>query len=149
MKIVSKIVATFFGLGFSPLAPGTAASLAVLFLYKYFLTGLPWPGLVLIFVCLLAAGVWSSFAYSAEVGKEDPPAVVIDEVAGQLLVFLTVPATWLNLGLAFALFRFFDIVKPYPIHKAEKLPGGWGIMADDVAAGAAAGVVLNLYLLLK
>ncbi len=149
MKIVWRVIASFFGIGYFPIAPGTMASLAVLFLYKYILSGLPWPVVGGIFVLVLAAGTHASSAYSAEVGKEDPQTIVIDEVAGQLLIFLTIPPTWPNLGLAFALFRFFDIVKPYPIHRAERLPRGWGIMADDLAAGVAAGLLLHLYLWLK
>jgi len=148
MKTVSRIIATFFGIGLAPLAPGTVASLAVLFLYKFILCGLPWPVLTGILAFLIAAGTYASGAYSAEVGEEDPRKIVIDEAAGQFLVFLSVPPTWLNLGLAFALFRFFDIVKPFPISRAERLPGGWGIMADDLAAAVAGGIILHLYLFL-
>ena len=149
MKTVGRIIATFFGTGYAPLAPGTVASLVVLVLYKLVLSGLPWPAFAGILAFLIAAGTWASSAYSAEVGQEDPRQIVIDEVAGQLLIFLAVPPTWLNLGLAFALFRFFDIVKPFPISRAERLPGGWGIMADDLAAAVAGGIVLHLYLYLK
>jgi phosphatidylglycerophosphatase A len=148
MKTVWRIIATFFGIGFAPVAPGTVASLAVLVLYKIVLSGLPRPVLAGILVFLLAAGTYASFAYAAEVGEEDPRKIVIDEVAGQFLIMLTVPSTWLNLWLALALFRFFDIVKPFPISRAERLPGGWGIMADDVAAAVAGAIILRLYLLL-
>jgi phosphatidylglycerophosphatase A len=149
MKILWTIAATFFGLGYAPLAPGTVTSLAVLILYKLVLSGLPRALPAGIFVILLVVGTCASSAYAARVRKEDPGAVVIDEAAGQLLVFLTVPPAWLNLGLGFALFRFFDILKPFPISRAERLPGGWGIMADDLAAAVAAGIVLHLYLFLK
>lgn len=149
MKTTWRVIASFFGIGYFPLAPGTMASLAVLVIYKLFLSGLPWPYLVLIFVLLFAVGTISCAAYAADLGQEDPRSAVIDEVAGQFLVFLTVAPTWLNLGLGFALFRFFDIVKPFPISRAEKLPGGWGIMADDIAAAVAAGIILHVYLFLK
>ncbi|OGD22265.1 MAG: hypothetical protein A2W03_09235 [Candidatus Aminicenantes bacterium RBG_16_63_16] len=149
MKTAWRIIATFFGIGLAPVAPGTVASLAVLFLYKFIMSGFPWPVLAGILVFLLAAGTYASAVYSAEVGEEDPRKIVIDEAAGQFLIFLSVPPTWLNLGLAFALFRFFDIVKPFPISRAERLPGGWGIMADDLAAAVAGGILLHLYLFLK
>ena len=149
MKTLRTIIATFFGLGYAPLAPGTVTSLAVLFLYKLVLSGLPFPALAGIFLILVVAGIAASTAYSADVGQEDPGTVVVDEAAGQLLVFLSLPATWLNLGLGFALFRFFDIVKPFPISRAERLPRGWGIMADDLSAAVASGILLQLYLFLK
>ena len=149
MKTLRTIVATFFGLGYVPLAPGTVTSLAVLFLFKLFLSGLPVPALAGIFLFLVVVGIAASSAYSADVGKADPGTVVVDEAAGQLLVFLSLPPTWLNLGLGFALFRFFDIVKPFPISRAERLPRGWGIMADDLAAAVASGILLHLYLFLK
>ena len=148
MKTIWRILATFFGIGFAPVAPGTVASLAVLILYKLVLPGLPWPVLAGILVFLIAAGTRASAAYSAEVGEEDPRQIVIDEAAGQFLIMLTVPPSWLNLWLALALFRFFDIVKPFPISRAERLPGGWGIMADDIAAAVAGAIILRLYLFL-
>jgi phosphatidylglycerophosphatase A len=149
MKKPWGIIASFFGIGFFPVAPGTVASLAVLLIYRFFLCRLPWPFLVGIFLALLAIGIHASSIYAAELGQEDPRRIVVDEAAGQLLVFLSVPPTWLNLGLGFFLFRFFDIVKPFPISRAERLPGGWGIMADDVAAAVAGMVILHLYLYLK
>jgi phosphatidylglycerophosphatase A len=149
MKKLWGIIASFFGVGFFPVAPGTAASLVVLLAYKFLLYRLAWPFLVGILLLLLVAGTYASTVYAAELGQEDPRRIVVDEAAGQLLVFLFVPPTWLNLGLAFFLFRFFDIVKPFPISRAESLPGGWGIMADDVAAGLAGKAILHLYLLLK
>jgi phosphatidylglycerophosphatase A len=149
MKRLWGIVASFFGIGFFPAAPGTVASLAVLLIYRFFLWRLPWPLLVGIFLALLVLGIRSSSVYAAQLGQEDPRRIVVDEAAGQLLVFLFVPPAWLNLGLGFLLFRFFDIVKPFPISRAERLPAGWGIMADDVAAAAAAKVILHLYLWLK
>ena len=148
MKTIWRILATLFGIGFAPVAPGTVASLAVLVLYKLVLSGLPWPALAAILAFLLAAGTRASAAYSAEVGEEDPRQIVIDEAAGQFLIMLTVPPTWLNLWLALALFRLFDIVKPFPISRAERLPGGWGIMADDIAAAVAGAIILRLYLFL-
>lgn len=149
MKTFWRIIASFFGIGYFPLAPGTLASLAVLLLYKLLLGHLPWPFLAVMLVLLIAVGTRACHIYAADLGKEDPRSAVIDEAAGQLLVFINLSPTWLNLWLAFALFRFFDIVKPFPVSRAEKLAGGWGIMADDVVAAVAAKIVLHLYLLLK
>mgnify|MGYP001030621391 FL=1 len=149
MKTLRTIIATFFGLGYAPLAPGTVTSLAVLFLHKLVLAGLPWFVPVGLFALFLAAGVPAATSFAADAGKEDPGTVVIDEAAGQLLVFLFLPPTWLNLGLGFVLFRFFDILKPFPISRAERLPRGWGIMADDLAAGLAGAILLHFYLFLK
>jgi phosphatidylglycerophosphatase A len=149
MKKVWGIVASFFGIGFFPVAPGTAASLAVLLAYRFVLCRLDWPFLIGILFLLLVVWTYASGVYAAELGEKDPRRIVVDEAAGQFLTFLFVPPTWLNLGLAFLLFRFFDIVKPFPISRVEKLPGGWGIMADDIAAAVAGKVILHLYLLLK
>jgi phosphatidylglycerophosphatase A len=149
MKLVGRVIATFFGLGFFPFAPGTAASLAVVLLYKFLLAPLPWP-YILVFLFLLGIlGVVSSGFYSSELGEKDPRTIVIDEACGQLLALILVPPTWIALGLSFVLFRFFDIVKPWPITKAEKLPRGWGIMADDLVAAAISLIILQVYLYLK
>ena len=149
MKFMGRVIATFFGLGFFPFAPGTAASFAVVLLYKFFLVPLPWLYILVLFFLLGILGVVSSASYSSEIGEKDPRSIVIDEVCGQLLALILVPATWTALGLSFVLFRFFDIVKPWPITKSEKLPGGWGIMADDAAAGAAAKALLHLFIYLR
>ncbi len=149
MKLMGRVIATFFGLGFFPIAPGTAASLAVVLLYKYLLAPLPWP-YVLVFLFLLGIlGVFSSAFYSSELREKDPRTIVIDEACGQLLALILVPPIWTALGLSFVLFRFFDIVKPWPITKSEKLPKGWGIMADDLMAGAISLIILQVYLYLK
>jgi len=149
MKKYWKILASFFGLGYVPVAPGTAASLAVALAYKFILSSLAWPYLLLLFMLLLFFGVIASTSYARELGRPDPGAIVVDEACGQLLVLLFVPAAWAPVLIAFLLFRFFDIVKPYPISQAEKLAAGWGIMADDLAAALAAKSLLHLYLYLK
>jgi phosphatidylglycerophosphatase A len=90
--------------------------------------------------------VAASAAYAAELGQLDPGCIVIDEVCGQLIALAFLPAAWVPVGASFVLFRFFDIIKPWPIRKLEKLPGGWGIMADDVGAGLAAAALARLVL---
>ncbi len=149
MKKWWRILASFFGLGYIPFAPGTAASLAVALAYKFVLSSLAWPYLLLLFLLLLFLGVISSTSYARELGRPDPGTIVVDEACGQLLVLLFVPSAWVPVLIAFFLFRFFDIIKPYPISRAEKLAAGWGIMADDIAAALMAKGLLHLYLYLK
>jgi phosphatidylglycerophosphatase A len=146
-RTASKILATFFGLGFFPVAPGTVASAAAALGYKYVLHGSPWPLYVLLLACLFIAGAAASAIYSAELGRPDPGRIVVDEVCGQLVALAFLPAGWPALAVSFFLFRLFDIIKPWPIRRLEKLPGGWGIMADDLGAGLAAAALGRLILL--
>lgn len=148
MKVASRILATFFGLGLFPAAPGTAASAAAVLAYRFVLHGWPWPAYTLALVGLFLSGAAASSRYAGELGRPDPGRVVVDEVCGQLLALTLLPPEWLPLLLSFAAFRFFDIIKPGPIRSLEKLPSGWGIMADDAAAGLAAAVAVRLVLAL-
>jgi len=144
--IIIWILGTFFGVGYSPAAPGTAASLSAVVLYWLFFHQFP-PLIYLLFLAVIfTAGVWSSGRLARQMGKTDPGLIVIDEICGQLVVLFLVYPSFLNLGLSFALFRFFDIIKPFPIRNAEKFPGGWGIMADDIAAGIIAAVIVHFVL---
>jgi len=147
MKILAKVLATFFGLGLAPVLPGTVASAATTLLFVFLLRGLSGPLYVLLVVVLFFAGVAVSKIAADELGRPDPGRVVIDEVCGQLIALAFLPPGWVPAGLAFALFRFFDIIKPWPIRRLERLPGGWGIMADDVGAGLAAAALTRLALL--
>ncbi len=131
-----------FGSGFSPVAPGTVASLLgfVIFLLLPPLSVL--PGFLLLsslFVC----GVYGSGRYVIGTGKTDPSEVVIDEIVAVLLVLAVMPASAAWWGAGVALFRLFDIAKPWPIKRIEHLPGGWGIMLDDLAAAAYTVVILR------
>jgi phosphatidylglycerophosphatase A len=148
VKSVSGAVATFFGLGLVPLAPGTLASAAAAVIYKLVLHDLSGPLFGILIGLLFFAGVAVSAAHARELGRPDPGRIVIDEVCGQLVALAFLPAGWLPLGISFALFRFFDIIKPWPIRRLERLPAGWGIMADDVGAGLAAAAMARLVLLL-
>lgn len=149
MSFLSKIIATFFSVGYFPLAPGTLTSLIVVLLYRFYLHKLSWPFYLLLLFFLLLIGIITSTQYSSVLNKKDPRNIVIDEAFGQLLLLFRMSEAWLPLILSFFLFRLFDITKPYPIKKIETLPKGWGIMMDDVVAAAYAGVVIHLYLLLK
>jgi phosphatidylglycerophosphatase A len=149
MNIIWRVIASFFGLGFFPVAPGTLASLAVVLLYKWLLHPLPLPYLLVLLFLLLVLGVPAAGAYSSELKKTDPRRVVVDEAVGQFLVLVSVSPDWSLLIIGFLLFRFFDIVKPFPIRKLEGLPGGWGIMADDIAAALLAKLLLHIFIYLK
>jgi phosphatidylglycerophosphatase A len=149
MKRVWRVIASFFGLGYFPVAPGTLTSLAIVLLYRFWLSRFAVPAAVAIALLLFILGIPASASYSSELKKADPGKVVIDEAAGQFLVLVAVPPEWTVLAVGFVLFRFFDIVKPFAIRKTEELSGGWGIMADDAAAGAAAKALLHLFIYLR
>jgi phosphatidylglycerophosphatase A len=124
--------------GFIPLVPGTICS-AVGCLFLYFFPGSFGHPLAVVF--FVAAAVFSVQRLGLSEG-EDPRYVVIDELAGILVTMAGHAATPRNLLMGFILFRAFDILKPYPIKKIERLPGAWGIVADDVAAGIFSNIIL-------
>jgi phosphatidylglycerophosphatase A len=148
MRILSKITATFFGAGYFPVAPGTLTSAIIVLLYKFFLHRLSWPIYLALFFALFILGVWVSDTISRMMKKEDPRTVVIDEAAGQFLALFLLSPQWSLCAANFVLFRFFDIVKPFPIKRVETFPGGFGIMLDDIVAAIFAGTLINLYLLI-
>ena len=147
-------VATFFGAGYLHPGPGTHASvITVIFWWVLTMRLAPTQHLLVLGVLALvvtAVGIPAAGIMARESGRRDPPQVVIDEVAGQMIALLAfpyfVPITWKYLLASLILFRAFDIVKPPPVRQLEKLPGGWGIMLDDVAAGLLA--LLSLQLLI-
>ena len=133
MKRLAEAVATFFWIGRFPWAPGTVASAAAILPFYWVMDRpLLHAGLL---VLVTWVGVTVADRLEKESGLKDPGWVVVDEVAGMGLSLLMVPQEWYFIVMAFLLFRVFDIWKPFPIRRAEKLPGGWGIMADDLAAG--------------
>jgi phosphatidylglycerophosphatase A len=147
MPSLARAVATWFGAGYWPKGPGTAGSIgAVLPVWAAAtLTAFPpwWcAALALLFT---PAAVWASGVTSRLEGKDDPQIVVVDEVVGQWLALAAMPAfDWRYVLAAFVLFRVFDIWKPWPVRNLERLHGGLGIVADDLAAGVWAAVVLLL-----
>lgn len=144
MRRLALLVASFGYVGRSPVAPGTAGSAAALPVFLAVrLVGSPAVEACLL-VALGAAGVWSASVTERQLGVTDPGIVVIDEVVGMLLTLAFMPLGWGGILAGFVLFRVFDIIKPYPCAHAERLPGGWGIMADDVLAGVYANVVLRI-----
>jgi phosphatidylglycerophosphatase A len=148
MKLFSKVISSFFGIGFFPVAPGTLASLITVLIYKYVLYQLEWPFLLVLFVFIYLLGVTASSKYVSLTGKHDPGEVVIDEVLGQLVALFLLKPSWILVLSAFFLFRFFDIIKPLFIKKAEKFSKGWGIMLDDIIAGMYTSIILNIIILL-
>jgi phosphatidylglycerophosphatase A len=146
LKKVYTSIATAFGVGYSRIAPGTAASIVALpFAWLIAISGGRFA-LLLAAILATASGAWACELYAHEKKENDPSECVIDEVAGQWIACAFVPSNNILLGyaLAFVLFRFFDIVKPWPISAAERLPGGFGIMADDVVAGLFAGIIIAI-----
>ncbi len=115
------------------MAPGTVASLPVALLAWALAPRPAW--LLLAAALVTAGGIWAAGREEARVGVRDPSSIVVDEVAGMLVALLAAPPGlgW-ALGL-FLLFRVFDVWKPYPIHRLQDLPGGWGVVADDLLAG--------------
>jgi len=168
---IALAIATAFGVGYIPRAPGTFGSLVGLLLAwgSWFFWGIP---CLLLFLLVAAVGVWSGGRVAAFAGIRDPRYVVMDEISGQHLTYLLgfapawrsitathsfiaglalstfPPVSWKYLLLGFILFRVFDIWKPFPVRQAERLPGGWGIMADDWVAAvyAALGLWIARYL---
>jgi len=142
------LLATWFGTGALPVTPGTFGTLAslpiVLILNQA--TRLQKVSFLILFIAL---AIWSAGLCARILGKDDPSEVVIDEVAGFLLTVLFLPASWNALLLAFVLFRVFDILKPFPIGTLDKrIPGGTGIVIDDLLAGVYAYLGTRLLLTL-
>jgi len=156
---MKRILTSCFGLGWLPVAPGTWGSIppAVIFgLCCQF--GTPAVSISILMALLVVAGsiacVRLAPAAIAATGKIDPSEVVADELAGQAVTFLTISLIlpteltagriWAIAAIGFLLFRIFDIAKPWPIRKLEKLPQGWGILADDLLAGLFGAVLLHI-----
>lgn len=150
MKQILLLIATFFKIGHLPLMPGTWASLAttalVYFIAPYWRA--PIYIQIPIIVIIFFLGIPAASASETHFNTKDPRPCVIDEVAGQMVTLLLVPHTIYFYAAGFFLFRVFDVLKPPPISTAEKLPGGWGIMFDDIVAGLFAFGVLQLYILI-
>ena len=148
-SLLAWISATFFGVGFLRPGPGTWASAVTAAIWFVSVPYSSYPILVAFIAAALVTviGVPVSSVVERESGVTDPGFVVIDEVAGQLIALIAIPVRWQYVLASFILFRGFDILKPPPLRKIEKLPGGWGIMLDDVGAGLYALALLQLWIL--
>jgi len=137
------LVATFFGAGLLKPGPGTYGSVAAVLLWYGAAHALHAGAIATAIAAVVATliGIPAATIVAREAGREDPGFVVIDEVAGQWIALIGMPADWKHAVLALVLFRLFDIWKPWPIRSLERLPEGTGIMLDDVAAGALALIV--------
>ena len=140
------------GVGYLPLAPGTFGSLVGVGIFWLLVRAKVANPLVII-VAILAvtfAGIWAGSRVEQVSGRKDPGKVVVDEVAGQMIALfpLTLFARWSTgaVILSFILFRFFDIVKPYPANRLQDLDGGMGIMLDDLVAGVYGAVIVSIFL---
>jgi len=143
------LLATVFGAGRAPIAPGTVGTLVAVPLAVLPGRYLPAWGFLLAAAVITLLGVWSSGVTARVMGVRDPGAVVIDEVAGYFVTLLCLPAAlwtrpWIPIVLGFVLFRAMDIIKPQPARWAEGLPGGWGIVTDDLIAGVYANLALRI-----
>lgn len=140
-------IATGFGAGLSPKAPGTAGSLIALLPWWFLLRELPLAWYLAVLVVGFALGVWACGVACQRLGMHDHGALVWDEVIGMWITLLLAPAAWWWLIVGFALFRLFDVWKPWPIRVFDRrLHGGLGVMVDDVVAGVFAAAVLGLVL---
>ena len=151
LRALAWVIATGFGTGLSPVAPGTVGSLAAAALYYFSpldagsLTYLDDP--VLLVFCVVVGvsffvGIWAANAVSSP-EDPDPGCVVWDEFVGMWVTCLFLPKDLAWLAVAFVAFRLLDVIKPFPIRRLERFPGGWGIMADDLLAGVYGAVLCN------
>jgi phosphatidylglycerophosphatase A len=155
---MKRLLTSCFGLGWLPLAPGTWGSLPPVLLFAlmcYFGSTTLTISITMIVSALVGSVICIKFAPAiiAVTNKTDPREIVVDEFSGQAVTFLFIVAIpisniWVTGLLGFLLFRFFDILKPWPIHKLEKLPSGWGILLDDLLAGVYAGITSLVCLVL-
>ena len=142
---VVLLLATGLGVGYSRWAPGTVGSLwGPPLVWGMQSAGLSGVGWAVVTVLLVLAGVPICSRAAALMDRKDPGSVVWDEIAAFPLVFAGTSVTWTTAVLGYLLFRLFDIVKPWPVRRFERLPAGWGIMADDLMAGLYAGGCLWL-----
>jgi len=148
MNRLFLLLATGFGVGNSPIDPGTLGTLLAIPVY-YFLSNITSPLYEITLIGFFFLSVWISENAETFFGKKDDQRIVIDEMIGFLITMLWIPKTILFVIIGFFLFRFFDILKPFPIRHLEKrLKGGFGVVLDDVAAGVYANIVLRLIYLL-
>ena len=135
------LVGTVAGIGYAPVAPGTFGSLAGLGFAWVLLSQTGWPAWTLAVAAILLTPIasWACGVVERDLGIEDPGFIVIDEFVGQWLALALVrPDQPLDWFIGLALFRLFDVWKPGPIRSLEEIPNGWGVVADDLAAGGCA-----------
>lgn len=143
-----RFIATIGPVGYVPYMPGTLGTICAIPLFilmRDFLSPLPYFNERIFIACCLVAAIWViNQALLIMHQQHDPSEIVIDEVVGFFIVLMDEPLTLTNVALAFAYFRFFDILKPFGIRFLENIPGGWGIVLDDVVAAYIAHIFLSL-----
>jgi phosphatidylglycerophosphatase A len=144
-RIVAEWISTVFFIGKLPLAPGTWASIAATVCWYFTFQDVHPFVLPAVSIFLFLIGAFASDTVVQDTKEHDPSRIVIDEWVGQWLAFSMMPVTIKTGLIGLIAFRLFDILKPGPVRKAEKLSGGWGIMADDVVAGMMAYFVLLIF----
>ena len=142
VSVTARLVGTGLGTGLSPVAPGTVGSLAALAVYIFSPLQGDSLGLYLLILIGFPLGVWATGTLAGPFNR-DPRRAVWDEFVGMWVTCLLVPKEEIWMVGAFCCFRFFDVVKPWPIRRLERLPGGLGIMSDDLLAGVYGAVLLN------
>jgi len=143
MRHFILLLATGFGVGYSPIAPGTLGTLLAIPIY-FFLSEIPFPLYEITLAGFFFLAIWVSDKTGAVFGKKDDQRIVIDEMIGFFITMLWVTKTPFFILVGFILFRFFDILKPFPIRRFEKVRGGFGVVLDDVMAGVYANILLHL-----
>jgi len=130
---LAVLIATVFGVGYAPIAPGTVGSIVTVVFLGFF----PFSrvGLVVFLVLVVVIGTWAAHRAERVIGGKDPGAIVIDEVAGMTLSVIAFPLTPEVLAAGLALFRVFDVIKPPPARESQRIKGGVGVMIDDLIAG--------------
>jgi len=143
MSKVSRLIATLFYIGYCPIAPGTAGSIAAMILYLFLPASIVAHQYFWLIV-LLFAPISIYFTGQAEKNMErDDQRIILDELIGYFVSILFLPRSLLIAVIAFALFRVFDILKPEPVRSIQNLKGGWGIVMDDVLAGVYSNLILQ------
>jgi len=142
----TRWLTTGFGSGYAPVAPGTAGSAVGLLLF-WPLAALPVPWQIGACAVLFVVGALASTQVARALGRKDPGLIVVDEIVGMWVTLVGLPFTPAVALAGFVLFRVMDVWKPWPVRSLERLPDGWGVMADDVAAGVYAHLLLRVALL--
>jgi phosphatidylglycerophosphatase A len=146
LRRIILFLATGAGAGYIPRAPGTAGTLVAipLSLLLNRVAGHSLALALLTLAAVIAVGFWSADNAEAIFGEKDAPRIVIDEIAGFMVANFAAPQSVSTILAAFILFRFFDIIKPYPARRAERMPGGVGVVMDDLVAGVYSLLVVRL-----
>jgi phosphatidylglycerophosphatase A len=143
LSYLAQVIASTAFSGYFPIAPGTVGA-AVAITVLFILPALSWELLTIASVVFFFVGVWAT-TEAEKLWGHDAGRINWDEVVGMMVTVVALPKHWISYFAAFIVFRFFDVVKPYPIGNSQKLPGGWGIMIDDVLAGVFSNILLQIF----